>query len=410
MTRLGELKRGWVILVACTIALGVSVIVLPIYTAGVFMRALNLEYGWSFGAMSVAPALVSGIAALTAPIVGALIDKIGAKDIAPLSLAASAVVYVGLSLFTTQIWLFWLGYAILAVVGAGCATVTLSRILATQFYRARGAALAVAMAGIGVASALAPALIQSVIGEHGWRSAYLVLALVLALAVPVIGIPLRMKRMEIGNPNEGDTSPTAHVSVQMADVVRVPVFWMMAVIYPIISLAVVGMIVHFVPMMTGLGVATERAAMQAGAIGVAVIICRLLIGALIDRVFSPHVAAAAMGLSAAGLCVFLIDPVQYGIVGALAVGLATGAEFDLIGYMVSRYFGIRSFGKVYGWLYGVTILAAAASPLIWGFWADAAGTYQALVYFAIGALALATATFMLFPRYAELAEGEEAHA
>jgi len=35
------------------------------------------------------------------------------------------------------------------------------------------------------------------------------------------------------------------------------------------------------------------------------------------------------------------------------IGLAAGAEFDVIPYFTSRYVGLRSFSKIYGVVYAV---------------------------------------------------------
>ena len=35
-------------------------------------------------------------------------------------------------------------------------------------------------------------------------------------------------------------------------------------------------------------------------------------------------------------------------IAALLIGLAAGAELDVIAFLTSRYFGMRSFGEIYG--------------------------------------------------------------
>ncbi len=39
-----------------------------------------------------------------------------------------------------------------------------------------------------------------------------------------------------------------------------------------------------------------------------------------------------------------------------------GAELDLMGFLVARYFGLAEFGRIYGWQYGAFVLASGISP------------------------------------------------
>jgi MFS family permease len=60
----------------------------------------------------------------------------------------------------------------------------------------------------------------------------------------------------------------------------------------------------------------------------------------------------------------------FALAGALAIGLSFGAEVDLVGYLTARYFGLRSYGRLYGVLYAVVIAGTALSPLGYGLIVD----------------------------------------
>ncbi len=63
------------------------------------------------------------------------------------------------------------------------------------------------------------------------------------------------------------------------------------------------------------------------------------------------------------------------VVAAFAIGFAMGAEVDLIGYLVARYFGMTAYGAIYGWQYAMFMIGLAASPLLAGMVYDARGNY-----------------------------------
>ena len=87
---------------------------------------------------------------------------------------------------------------------------------------------------------------------------------------------------------------------------------------------------------------------------------------------------------------------------ALAIGLATGAEFDLIGYLTARYFGSRSYGRIYGLFYLVATGAAAFSGAFYGAVEDATGSYVAAMVTSVGLLVVCSVLMLLLPRYPAL--------
>jgi MFS family permease len=101
-------------------------------------------------------------------------------------------------------------------------------------------------------------------------------------------------------------------------------------------------------------------------------------GYLLDRFFAPKVAAVFFGGAAVGICLLWIGSTAAILfTGALFVGLGLGSELDLIAYLISRYFGLRAFGRVYSSAFAAFALAAALGPLIMGAGFDLTGSYRA---------------------------------
>jgi MFS family permease len=63
-------------------------------------------------------------------------------------------------------------------------------------------------------------------------------------------------------------------------------------------------------------------------------------------------------------------------VAAVLVGLGQGAEFDIMAYMVSRYFGLRAFGEIYSYAFAAFTLGGVIGPLLMGIGFDATGSYS----------------------------------
>jgi hypothetical protein len=101
-----------------------------------------------------------------------------------------------------------------------------------------------------------------------------------------------------------------------------------------------------------------------------------------DRFYAPYVAAFFFGSAAIGIALLwsgLSGASVYA--AALLVGLGLGAEVDIIAYLTSRYFGLHSFGEIYGYLFAVFALAGALGPVLMAAGFDRTGSYNAPVIF-----------------------------
>jgi MFS family permease len=97
------------------------------------------------------------------------------------------------------------------------------------------------------------------------------------------------------------------------------------------------------------------------------------------------------------------------LLGAFLVGIGFGAEVDIIAYLMSRYFGLRSLGTAFGFAFGAFVMAGGMGPLIMGFAFDHTGSYRVpLAGFFVATLVAVTLVGRLGPyRYAaQKAEGE----
>ena len=75
---------------------------------------------------------------------------------------------------------------------------------------------------------------------------------------------------------------------------------------------------------------------------------------------------------------------------AVLVGLGQGAEFDILPYAISRYFGLRAFGAIYGSIFAAVTLGGAIGPLVMGVSFDATGSYSmALILFTVASFTAA---------------------
>jgi len=157
------------------------------------------------------------------------------------------------------------------------------------------------------------------------------------------------------------------------------------------TLALNGVIVHLSALLTDRGVSSSRAAMVVSALGGASLTGRLLTGWLLDRFAARPVSFVMLAIAAMGtLLLAVAESFGAGLLAAALIGFGTGGEFDVVPYLLSRYFGLRSLSTLYGLHWTAWGLSGVAGPLLMGRAFDATGSYEAvLVGFAAGTLGVA---------------------
>jgi MFS family permease len=93
-------------------------------------------------------------------------------------------------------------------------------------------------------------------------------------------------------------------------------------------------------------------------------------------------------------------------IAAFLLGLGMGAEVDMLAYLASRYFGLRSFATIYGYVFAAFMVAGALGPLMMGALFDHFHSYSAgLGAAAIGSLGAVALLALLGPYRFGPAEG-----
>jgi sugar phosphate permease len=381
-----------------------------IYTFGIFAKPLAAAFNGSRASISMAILLLNAMVAFTSPMIGYAVDRYGGRRVITASVLALSLCLFGLSAARPPLWHLYALYIAAGIAGTGSSPVAYSRVIANWFDRDRGLALGLASAGIGVGALILPSVTQFVIQNYGWRQAYGALGcLSLVLAAPMVGAFLRGTPQELGLLPDGvqdargssRLATNRHLSgLVLREAVRTPTFWTLCLIFYAVSACVNGTLAHLVPLLTDRGMDAQKAAATVSLFGAATVLGRIGNGYLADRFFAPHVAAAVFGGAATGVALL-----WQGATGNLVyfatfiMGLALGAEADLMPYLVSRYFGMRAMGSLLGCIFTAYTLGAGSGPFLIGVGFDATGSYRVPLTFAFPVLALATLSTLFLGKY-----------
>jgi MFS family permease len=416
-----EFRRGWRPLLASSIGNGAGISGLAFYTFGVFVVPLVEAFGWTRGTVSgAASSLIIGTA-ITAPIIGSMIDRYGVRRVGIASMIALALGYLLLSQLGDSIAMFYAAWLAMSLIGGGTTPVVWTRTVGVWFDRGRGFALGLALAGSGFASLFAPVLTNKAIAAWGWQGGYLAIgAFMLLLAVPLIALFLK-DRPPVAAPATtaiaaGAGAAAAHElpGLSLAEARRTAAFWKIAIGFFFVSGVVAALIINLVPLLIDRGLDRADAAAIASFMGIAVLGGRIGIGFLLDRLHAPAVARTLLGLCAGGCVLLSLGDVPAWVIGiaVMSLGLAAAAEVDLVAYLTSRFFGMKAYGKIYGWQLTAFYLGAAIGPFAAGRAYDHFQSYVPTLYFAAGALlfgAIVTGTLGRPPEFVPEGEARPGH-
>ena len=390
----GEFARHGRTLVGCMLAAGVGVIGLNAYTSGSFVPALVKSAGYTREQISLATLLLSAVVAIAAPFVGQAVDRWGASRVIALSVVGEALGFALLACAPARFAWFSAGMMILALLGAGTTPPGFSRIVASRFDARRGLALGVMISGVGVTAIFAPLIMTPIIAAVGWRGGYWTLCgAVFALG----GLGLRLIGRDEPRPLLSASGAAASDGGGWG-ALRRPLFAFVLVCFAGPALFGGGFLLHLISILKGRGFTQSQAAQVQALVGVAIVAGRLSSGFLMDRVFAGYVAAAAFVLSAIGTFLLLSHVGALLCLAALFIGLTIGAELDILALTLSRYFGLASFGRLYGLAYSTMILAGGASPFLIAR-LSRSGDYTPAIVVCGAGLAIAAVFVALLPKF-----------
>jgi len=393
-----EFRSGWKALLAAFIGIGVSLSSLLYYSIGIWIRPWQEEFGWSRAEIGFGQMLMTVTIVICAPFAGALIDRLGLRRVSIISMLLYSLGIYSFIFIKGSLGFYYFLMIIVTAVGVASTPIAFTRVVNTWFKKHRGLALGLSLTSTGVAAFLIPLFLTPYVADKGWREGYKILFYIIILAVPFVWFLLRDKPIEY----TGQTTLKQENSEDLSfhEAWRSPTFWIIATAFFIISLAIVGLIPSYIPLLLDAGLSPSAAGAYASAMGAAVIVGRVITGYLIDRIFAPYVASIVFIMVALGCITLASGGISFAIIAGIALGFGIGAEVDLIGYFTARYFGISNYGAIYGFQYSIFSLGAGISPLATGYIWDVTGNYNLALYIGSGLLLIGSLLMLKFPRFA----------
>jgi predicted MFS family arabinose efflux permease len=367
------LRSPWWVVFGSMIGLTVGNGPIVFFTFGVFLGPVTREFGWDRATFSSSLLVGHGLAALAYPFLGRAIDRFGIRRVTLTFIVLFSLSTAALSLAPPSAAVFIAMAGLCGLLSAGQAPLPYAKAVSSWFDERRGLALGVAMTGIGIGATLVPQFARAVIDAYGWRAGYVALgALTLAVAFPVVALFIREPDRRAFRDSDGVVP-----GLTVIESLQTSSFWLLAVAVFLVVTTINGIVGHLVPLLTDRGFELRQATATLSAVGLSTIAGRLIAGYLLDRFFAPYVTAGLFLLPLVGVSVLVAGAGGWApLAAAISLGFALGAEVDAIGFLVSRYFGLRSYGEIYGCIFAIFTVGTGLGPVLMGLSFDATQSYD----------------------------------
>ena len=400
---MSEFTYGWKSLLAATIGTMCGIFTLTNYTQGFFVGPVTSEFGWSAPQFFLSYTVLMCSGLLTGPLIGYIAQRVGLRTVGIVGLTGHSLAYVVLSLNTGSLVLWYLSWALVAILGAGSLPIIWTGVLNNWFTKHRGKAIGITMAGTGLGAFLLPPIVESLIANHGWRTAYRGIGLgALLISLPIV-FALFKEKPDSSTATDGEVmaNKVETWGLTTGDAMRTKQFWILGAVLFLTVIVVAGLLSNFERIMTEQGFERSSIAQIAAVMGLTVIIGRLMVGALVDRFWAPGVAACFFLVATLGLLILVGTQVTMAtaLLVAVMIGLAAGAELDLLAYLTGKYFGPAHYPAIFGLIIAFFTVGAGIAPPLFGMAAQMFQGYGTMLSISIGLLLVSILLFLSLGRY-----------
>ncbi len=389
---------GWWIVFACfLIAFYVGGTVIYGFTA--FFEPIAQETGWSYTQISIAASLRGLEMGILAPIMGFLVDRFGPRRLIFCGTLTLGFGFIFLSQ-ANSLTMFYGAFVLLALGVSACTSTVLMTAVANWFRRNVGKALGIMACGFGAGGILIPLIVQF-IDLYQWRTTFIILG----LGMWLLGIPLsfiiRHKPEQYGYLPDGETSAEQVLTsknqeqeVNFKEALKNRDFWHLSIAEAIRMMVCTAVITHVMPYLSSLNISRSRAALVATSIPLLSIIGRLGFGWLGDIFDKRYVMAGAYSLAGVGILAFSYVQATWLIFPFLILFPLSLGAVVLRGAIVREYFGIASFGKIFGIMAGIATIGGVLGPSLAGWTYDTFGSYRP-IWLAFAGISIVPVMLML---------------
>lgn len=370
---------GWRAVLACFL-MALFLFGFAFYGQGVYLVELQRLNGWSSALISGASTLSFLLSNILATFTSELMDRLGAKRLVLLGMAALAGSMAMLA-STTTVWQLYAAFILMSFGWVGMGTVVIAAIVSLWFVRRRGLAISLAFTGASFGGVVVTPVLVLLVEKFGFAAAMLIAAIIMvAVLVPVTFARIGPRSQEESGKTSGPSqtpAPSATAGTSRVRLMGNLAFWTISLPFALALVAQVGFIVHQIALLepklgrSGAGLAVSITTFMA-------IAGRLGLGMVVDRLDPRLVTAVSIASQAAALLVIRqADTASIILVASGVFGFSIGNLITLPPLIIHREFSAASFVVVMGLSITISGTIGALGPGLIGVIREWSGDYNA---------------------------------
>ena len=322
---------------------------------------------------------------------GALVERFGVRKMTAfgfVSLIASTLIYA----YATNIFVFYIGGTLLGIGLAFTTTTMASSVIRRWFKKDIGKYTGIVFAANGIGGAVAAQIASPMINEEGnpfgYRTSYLVVALIL-LVVGVLAVVLLRERPQneapvVATTTKKKVSNETCYGIKYEQAKKRPYFYLSAIMVLLTGFILQGISGVYAAHMKDVGLNAGYIATVVSAFSLSLTASKLVVGALYDRFGLRIILILCQGSTVlAFLAMVFLSPSASGMVlamvFALFYALALPLETLVIPLIVNDMFGVASYDKILGIFCAMNYTGYALGAPIVNLCYDIFGSYKPIL-------------------------------
>ncbi len=388
------LHYGWLVIVVAFLSTGLA-IGSSQYAFGIFVEPLEKDFRWTRTQINAALSF-GAVSGAIAPLVGRLMDRVGAGPVMVVSMALIALSYL-LRPYMTELW-HWYGLSILLYVGYPGATILpAGRLVGIWFPRTRGRMMGFTTMGNNFGGLTLTPLAGAITTAASWQWAFrafgfagALVAMATLLAVrehPRVTSRARGQGQEGAGGSRASPPPaqTALTGTSVREALRGRLFYLLTLGIVIASFTYPAVLTQVIPHLQKEGASVGRASLMLSLMAAFGMVGKLLFGYLAERITARRALMLSLVIQILGLLI-LTTQVHSALFWLFppVFGIPFGGVGALIVLVVQEAFGLRYYGSIAGLVNLASTIPTLVGPLMVGAIVDSTNSYKPAFLVVIG--------------------------
>ncbi|WP_404712814.1 MFS transporter [Sphingomonas sp. MMS24-J13] len=375
-------------------------------TTPLLLEPTSHEFGWGRATISMALLIASPLTALSYILIGRLLDLFGARRI----LIPGYVLCGGSMMLMSQLNGSITQLIVLQVFSMLCGTlvtgIAFGNIISRYFSTNRGTLLGLCLgAGGGLGMTVMPLIGAALLEHGGWRTTYFGVGLIGLL----LGLPAALALPRHRPPATAEAPTNVAVAEGLEGKVAIfkPAYLLMLGATCLTCMVINGIGGHMAAIMTDHGMTHTMAAAALSVYAGSMMAAQFGIGMLLDKLQTRRIIIPVFGIVLCGVVALQFSTSTAGLfLGAAMIGAGAGSEYSILPYFLTRLFGVRAFGLLYGTIYAIAAVGTGIGPFAMGKAFDITGSYSTALTAFEAALLISIVLMLFLSPYRYAANGK----